>query len=682
MTYILHCAQAVDVEKPYYKRYLVTMAESNDIGDVSTFSFPPGLNPESLGVSEDSLKHIQKTFSELKLMRRQETQGADCEVDVDSKSDTSSQPKTNDATFKGKPKFQNDKKPLSSLLKKEISVKSKKRQRTYLNLLLIGKTGNGKSATGNSILGRKVFKSEGCCTSLTSEVDYEVVEYKEHVIKVFDGPGIGDTHYIDDIEKATELVMKKMEDAVLLNPDGYHAFLLVIKYGNRLTAEDKECIRILKAIFGPDFVKNYCILVCTCGDCFAKEHKSGETFEKWCMEQEGIFKELLIECDNRAMLFDNISSEKSVRKSQMKKLIFLVDQIQHGSRKYTAENFQYASRNRQMLVAEIKEPKIRDKAMQTISIIVQKFNSISDLELADQMEQLSQLRDEANDIYGFLVDQAKDTDRLKDLLSNIEHICKMIEIKITETKQREEIALKENEIKERFCAEINKRDEEIKARVLEDEKRKAELMEIEEKLRVKKIQFESEFERREMELKAELEEERRRAQEQIQLKELEFQELLSSQRKDEESLKQTKQAREELDTELAAIYQGLADKENELMETIEKERLDAAKLINEEQLQHDVKLKQLQDEMESLKEQHEEEKEKIAFFFAITVHELMKEVKMIVCKQKVNSEQQLKEINEKYDALKKEHNEALRQAGKKPKFTEEDKKSGKGCKQQ
>ncbi|KAH9523989.1 Immune-associated nucleotide-binding protein 12 [Bulinus truncatus] len=289
------------------------MAESNEIDDVSTFSFVPGLNPASLGVSEESLKNITKTFSEFKLMSRQQTQGADCKVDVDSKSDTSSQPKTNDATFKGKAKFQKDKKPLSSLLKKETSVKSKKRERTYLNLLLIGKTGNGKSATGNSILGRKVFKSEGCCTSLTSEVDYEVVEYKEHVIKVFDGPGIGDTHHIDDIEKATELVMKKMEDAVLLNPDGYHAFLLVIKYGNRLTAEDKECIRIMKAIFGPDFVKNYCILVCTYGDCFAKQHKSGETFEQWCMEQEGIFKELLIECDNRAMLFDNISCEKSIK---------------------------------------------------------------------------------------------------------------------------------------------------------------------------------------------------------------------------------------------------------------------------------------------------------------------------------------------------------------------------------
>ncbi|KAH9523985.1 Immune-associated nucleotide-binding protein 12 [Bulinus truncatus] len=282
------------------------MAESNKIYDVSTFSFPPGL--ASLGFSKESLQDLTKTISELKLMSRQETQGADCKVDVDSKSDTSSQSKTNDETFKGKPKFQGDK---HNLTKKEASIISKKREKTYLNLLLIGKTGNGKSATGNSILGRKVFKSEGCSTSLTSEVEHEVVEYKRHNIKVFDGPGIGDTHYIDDIEKATELVMKKMEDAVLLNPDGYHAFLLVIKYGNRLTAEDKECIRILKAIFGPDFVKNYCILVCTCGDSFAKEHKSGETFEQWCMQQEGIFKELLIECDNRAMLFDNMSSEKS-----------------------------------------------------------------------------------------------------------------------------------------------------------------------------------------------------------------------------------------------------------------------------------------------------------------------------------------------------------------------------------
>ncbi|CAL1548368.1 unnamed protein product [Lymnaea stagnalis] len=40
--------------------------------------------------------------------------------------------------------------------------------------------------------------------------------------------------------------MDAMQDAILLNPKGYHAFLLVVRYGGRFTFEDKEVIRILK----------------------------------------------------------------------------------------------------------------------------------------------------------------------------------------------------------------------------------------------------------------------------------------------------------------------------------------------------------------------------------------------------------------------------------------------------
>ncbi|KAH9487664.1 GTPase IMAP member 9 [Bulinus truncatus] len=125
-----------------------------------------------------------------------------------------------------------------------------------INLLLLVKTVNGKSATGDSILGQRKFISKDSCESVTRQVDYEVVEFENRRIKACDGPGIGDTHYIDDVKKAKKVVMDTMKNAVLLNPDGYHAFLFVIKNGNRLTLEERECIRILKAIYGDDFIKN------------------------------------------------------------------------------------------------------------------------------------------------------------------------------------------------------------------------------------------------------------------------------------------------------------------------------------------------------------------------------------------------------------------------------------------
>ncbi|RHZ35518.1 GTPase [endosymbiont GvMRE of Glomus versiforme] len=315
------------------------------------------------------------------------------------------------------------------------------------NILLIGRTGSGKSSLANVLSGTDEFVESANGTSETKSIKEKRFEIDGVKYCVIDTIGIGDTQ-LDDTKK---VLFRLGEIARFIENEGLNQIFFVT--GSRFTKEEIETYKLLSSIIFDQDVFNYTTIVRTNFPAFENETECEKDKAKLCNESKElneIFNHAkVIYVDNPALLGRPaaIAINKETRELSRKRLITYLGAIIHknylpANLKEVNDRIRDYMTEKERLEKELKEKEEMIKKM--LENHERKIKEIKE-EIDKKMKDLEDKKDK----------ETKDLKlKLDEGIENLKKEGKASKEKITSLKNQYEKEKKNSE--EKWKKEINK----------------------------------------------------------------------------------------------------------------------------------------------------------------------------------------------------------------------------------